>query len=154
MPKRAESNRGAPNVIISMAQQARPNVAGHNDDLRVQLTSFSTLASRMPSGSFSSRPTSVLASLWADAGPQPHYADSFAHFVRSWAQSQSKPPRRQTYAYATNTVAMNKIISTNPNRPSARFATAHGYRKMISMSKMMKIIAVRKYLIGNRCGPI
>ena len=42
MPKRAESKRGAPNVIISMAQQARPKVAGHSEDLRVQLTSFST----------------------------------------------------------------------------------------------------------------
>jgi hypothetical protein len=57
MPKRAESKRGAPNVIISMAQHASPNVAGHSDDLRVQLTSFSTLANRTPSGSFSSRPT-------------------------------------------------------------------------------------------------
>src|SRR5579859_7645655 len=60
MPKRAESNRGAPNVIISIAQHARPNVAGHNDDLRVQLTSFSTLARRTPSGNFSSRPTALL----------------------------------------------------------------------------------------------
>src|SRR3712207_1149036 len=42
-----------------MAQQARPKVAGHSEDLRVQLTSFSTLASRMPLGSFSSRPMSV-----------------------------------------------------------------------------------------------
>src|SRR5664279_934911 len=59
MPKRAESKRGAPNVIISMAQQARPKVAGHSEDLRVQLTSFSTLASSTPSGNFSSRPISV-----------------------------------------------------------------------------------------------
>ena len=73
MPNRAESKRGAPNVIISMAQQARPKVAGHSEDLRVQLTSFSTLASRMPSGSFSSIP-----------------------MFRLRAQSQSRPPRRQT----------------------------------------------------------
>ena len=69
MPKRAESKRGPPNDIISMAQQARPNCTGHSDDLRVQLTSFSTEASSTPSGSFSSSPI---------------------------AQSQSSPPRRQT----------------------------------------------------------
>jgi hypothetical protein len=38
---------------------------------------------------------------------------------------------------------MNRTISTNPNRPSASNETAHGYRKMVSMSKMMKSIAVR-----------
>src|SRR5690242_1300832 len=69
MPKRAESNRGAPNVIISMAQHARPNVAGHSEDLRVQLTSFSTLASRTPSGSFSSRP---MASVPVQPAAPPH----------------------------------------------------------------------------------
>src|SRR5688500_4407947 len=56
MPKRARSSRPAPEAIISMAPQARPNVAGHSDDLRVQLTSFSTLVSRTPLGSFSSSP--------------------------------------------------------------------------------------------------
>src|SRR6476620_2634394 len=60
MPKRARSYRGAPVVIISIAQQARPNVAGHNDDLRVQLTSFSTLVSRTPLGRCSSRPMSLI----------------------------------------------------------------------------------------------
>ncbi len=39
MPKRAESKRGAPKVIISIAQQARPKVTGQSEDLRVQLTS-------------------------------------------------------------------------------------------------------------------
>src|SRR5919107_6459934 len=56
MPNRARSYRPAPEAIISMAQQARPNVAGQSDDLRVQLTSFSTVVSRTPLGSFSSRP--------------------------------------------------------------------------------------------------
>src|SRR3954467_7416689 len=55
-PKRARSYRAAPVAIISIAQQARPNVAGHSEDLRVQLTSFSTLVSSTPLGSFSSRP--------------------------------------------------------------------------------------------------
>ena len=31
----AESKRGAPNVMISIAQQARPNVAGQNEALRM-----------------------------------------------------------------------------------------------------------------------
>ena len=56
MPNRPRSYRGAPVVIISIAQQASPKVAGNSDAFRVQLTSFSTLVSRMPLGSFSSRP--------------------------------------------------------------------------------------------------
>src|SRR3954463_3938584 len=67
MPKRARSYRPAPEAIISMAQQARPNVAGHRDDLRVQLTSFSTLVSRTPLGSFSSSP--IVSSLSAPLEP-------------------------------------------------------------------------------------
>src|SRR3954463_13685668 len=42
-----------------MAQQARPKVAGHSEDLRDQLTTPSTVDSKMPLGSFSSRPMSV-----------------------------------------------------------------------------------------------
>ncbi len=34
MPKRAMSKRGPAVAIISIAQHARPNVAGHNDPLR------------------------------------------------------------------------------------------------------------------------
>src|SRR3954468_9856735 len=56
MPKRAESKRGAPKVIISIAQQARPKVAGHSEDLRVQFTSFSSDAQSTTAGSFSSIP--------------------------------------------------------------------------------------------------
>src|SRR5918998_6169901 len=40
-PKRARSCRELVAFIISMAQQARPKVAGHNEDLRAQLTSES-----------------------------------------------------------------------------------------------------------------
>ena len=36
-PKRAISNREALAAIISMAQQANPNVSGQTDDLRAQL---------------------------------------------------------------------------------------------------------------------
>src|SRR5579859_540905 len=78
MPKRAESNRGAPNVIISIAQHARPNVAGHNDDLRVQLTSFSTLASSTPSGSFSSRPMASVP-VQSAAAPDIRVGDEHGH---------------------------------------------------------------------------
>jgi hypothetical protein len=41
------------------------------------------------------------------------------------------------------TAPMNMIISMKPKRPSASKLTAHGYRKMISMSKTMNSIAVR-----------
>src|SRR6267142_1900229 len=41
-PKRARSLRDAVAFIISIAQQARPNVAGHSDDLRAQLISESS----------------------------------------------------------------------------------------------------------------
>ena len=34
MPNRAMSNRGPAVAIISIAQQANPNVAGHNEFLR------------------------------------------------------------------------------------------------------------------------
>src|SRR5437660_12674785 len=55
-----------------MAQQARPNVAGHSDDLRVQLTSFSTLASKMPLGSFSSRPIAYPRLVPVQSAATPH----------------------------------------------------------------------------------
>src|SRR6478735_5149224 len=42
-PKRAISNREVLAAIISMAQQASPNVRGHMDDSRAQLNTWSTL---------------------------------------------------------------------------------------------------------------
>src|SRR6267143_3066620 len=41
MPKRSTSKREAKVAIISIAQQARPNVTGQIDDLRAQLKIFS-----------------------------------------------------------------------------------------------------------------
>src|SRR5262245_14421157 len=41
-PNLATSLRGSVIAIISIAQQARPNVAGHSADLRAQLTSESS----------------------------------------------------------------------------------------------------------------
>src|SRR5262249_6335031 len=55
---------------------------------------------------------------------------------------QFSPPRRHTYTYATSTVAIKSTISTSPNTPRLVNVTAHGYRKMISMSKRMNSIAV------------
>src|SRR5580704_777561 len=49
-PKRAISKRDAPIDIISIAQQARPNVIGHIDPLRIQLTAESSVVSTRPSG--------------------------------------------------------------------------------------------------------
>src|SRR5216683_3156078 len=47
-PKRAMSKRSALADIISMAQQARPNVAGQSDELRPQLINLLTWVVRMP----------------------------------------------------------------------------------------------------------
>ena len=49
-PKRAISKRDAPMDIISMAQQARPNVIGQMEFLRIQLTALSSVVRTTPSG--------------------------------------------------------------------------------------------------------
>src|SRR5215468_6868855 len=46
-PKRSISNREAPVAIISIAQQARPNVIGQSADLRAQLNTKSTVVVMM-----------------------------------------------------------------------------------------------------------
>ncbi len=56
MPNLARSCLGLPVWNSSMAQQARPKVAGHTDRARAQPASFSTEVSSTPLGSFSSRP--------------------------------------------------------------------------------------------------
>src|SRR5207253_10063753 len=45
-PKRAISNRAVEDAIISIAQQARPNVIGHTADFRAQLKTYSTVVIR------------------------------------------------------------------------------------------------------------
>src|SRR3712207_2681707 len=60
MPNRARSYRPAPVAIISIAQQARPKVAGHRLLLRDQLTTFSTLVRTIPPGIFSSSPMALV----------------------------------------------------------------------------------------------
>src|SRR5271155_4556747 len=49
-PKRAISKRDAPIDIISMAQQARPNVIGQMEFLRIQLTVESSVVMTIPLG--------------------------------------------------------------------------------------------------------
>src|SRR6266536_537056 len=51
-PKREISKRSALADIISMAQQARPNVAGHKDELRPQSINVLTCVVRMPASPF------------------------------------------------------------------------------------------------------
>ncbi len=48
-PKRAISKRDALIDIISMAQQASPNVIGQMEFLRAQLTALSSVVNTMPS---------------------------------------------------------------------------------------------------------
>ena len=51
MPSRSTSNRDANVAIISIAQQARPKVTGHTDDLRAQLKKLSaTVVTTNPPG--------------------------------------------------------------------------------------------------------
>src|SRR5512132_54012 len=51
MPNRSTSKRDANVAIISIAQQARPNVTGQTDDLRAQLKNESaTVVTRKPPG--------------------------------------------------------------------------------------------------------
>src|SRR5258708_24583320 len=49
-PKRAMSKRDAPIDIISIAQQASPNVMGQIELLRIQLTAESSVVNTTPSG--------------------------------------------------------------------------------------------------------
>src|SRR5512143_1021066 len=55
MPNRSRSARGPPVCIISMAQQARPNIMYQTEDLRVQLRRSSTRVVSAISGAVFSR---------------------------------------------------------------------------------------------------
>jgi hypothetical protein len=69
MPRRSTSKRDANVAIISMAQQARPNVTGQTDDFRAQLKNASARwVTRKPPGnlwmpSVSARTPRVLVAL-------------------------------------------------------------------------------------------
>src|SRR5580704_9057802 len=60
MPNLARSCFGPPVWNSSMAQQARPKVAGHTERARAHPATFSTEVSRTPLGSFSSMPISLV----------------------------------------------------------------------------------------------
>src|SRR6478736_6217869 len=60
-PNRAMSYREQLIAIISMAQQARPNVTGQIADFRAQWTTFSTVVVRTGISSCCSRPIGYLA---------------------------------------------------------------------------------------------
>src|SRR4051812_5922695 len=65
-----------------MAQQARPKVAGHNEALRTQPAAASTVVSRKPLGSCSSRPMarlSFLASVPLEAAAPPDIGERDEH---------------------------------------------------------------------------
>src|ERR1700752_2647987 len=49
-PKRAISKRDAPIDIISIAQQASPNVSGQMEFLRIQLAAASSVVNTTPAG--------------------------------------------------------------------------------------------------------
>src|ERR1039457_3054295 len=57
-PKRAISKRDAPIDIISIAQQAKPNVMGQMEFLRIQLTVESRVVTAVPSGTAYLKPSS------------------------------------------------------------------------------------------------
>src|SRR4249919_2029544 len=83
MPNLARSCRGPPVEISSIAQQARPNVAGQTELLRAYPATFSTVVSRMPLGSFSSRPISVPLQTAAppDVGVRDKHRDDEQHHL-------------------------------------------------------------------------
>src|SRR4030095_17145886 len=71
IPKRSTSKRDANVAIISIAQQARPNVTGHIEDFRAQLKSLlvEDTASHPP-GKCSSRSQSpaIASETWSPSG--------------------------------------------------------------------------------------
>src|SRR5215831_16470037 len=71
-PKRSISKREAPVAIISIAQQAKPNVIGQRADLRAQLNTKSTVVVIM----FFSNRSSIHAGI-----KQLHQAQSSAPFL-------------------------------------------------------------------------
>src|SRR5579859_5404703 len=78
MPNRAMSCRGPPVCIISIAQQARPNVAGQTERARAHPATFSTEVSRTPLGKLSSMPMLLIpfqAAAPPDVGVRDEHGD-------------------------------------------------------------------------------
>src|SRR5215813_6167330 len=80
IPKRSRSPRGQPVCIISMAQQASPNIMYQSDDFRVQLRRSSTLVVSAISG----------IELMSDMAPFP-----LRRRPRPWRRRAHRPLHRQ-----------------------------------------------------------
>src|SRR5438034_5196751 len=84
-PNRSISKRDAPVAIISIAQQARPNVIGHRADLRAQLKTKSTVVVMM----FFSKRSSIHAGM-----KYVSYAQSSAPFLIIQMYPTTRMPRK------------------------------------------------------------
>ncbi len=63
--------------------------------------------------------------------------------TRCLAGPQLRAPLLTKKRKEMNTTTAKTTTSTRPNEPSWWKITAHGYKNTISMSKMMKIMAMR-----------
>src|SRR3972149_5943963 len=83
MPRRSTSKREANVTIISMAQQARPNVTGQTEDLRAQLKKASaTVVTMKPPGKLKT-PSSGVSRNAGCVSPSGRVWWSFSHSWRS-----------------------------------------------------------------------
>src|ERR1051325_1892626 len=102
-PNRSMSKREAPVAIISMAQHARPNVIGHNADLRAQLIRKSAVVVIMFFSKRSSIHAGMYQSFFIGVGPlagSPTLGD----------QAQSNAPFLIIQMYPTIRIARNTSI--------------------------------------------
>ena len=129
-PKRAMSTREPTIDIISIAQQASPNVAGKSELPRAQ---FERLVER--------RREHALLDVLLEVGALEVAAEHVARAQLAGAEVARGPPRRelaladylhssaprrQTYTKATNSSAMKTMVSTSAKVPKARSWTATG----------------------------
>src|SRR3990167_5692604 len=86
MPNRSTSKREANVAIISMAQQARPNVTGHSDDFRAQLKilSVDVVTIQPPGKWWIASATTASAPDVLSSGPR-----SWWYFSHSWRSLKS-----------------------------------------------------------------
>ena len=128
-PKRAMSSRAPTIDIISIAQQASPNVAGKSE-----------LPRRPVGGPLERRREHALLDVLLELGALEVAAEHVARAELAGAEVlrtlpgaelladylHSSAPRRQTYTKATNSRAMKTIVSTSAKVPNARSCTATG----------------------------
>src|SRR6202453_4012441 len=90
MQNRAMSSRAPLVCIISIAQHASPNVAGHTERARAHPASFSTELSSTPLGSFSSMPISLIP-VQAAAPPHIGVRDQHGEYERDHLSEAERP---------------------------------------------------------------